>query len=290
MLAYMLIPLAVVGTGAIPIEAPGIVFAPFFLATLILQYVAQRLLARGRYRPVLSVLFEVLRMPAVLPATLAVFAPGRARSFKVTPKGRNPGGRTRTPVPRLLTVLAVASSAGLAWFALTLLGLGPVQYIVPWAAIGAAFFMAMNLALLLAAIGRIRSSRFAGNRRAAVRLPVSLPAALDGRRCEVLDLSVTGARVLAATGSATGAGAAATVDRAASLVLDPDGEAIHLECTVRRTAAVPGGLADLGLEFNPGQEAAVARLAVRLFHQGVRPQPARSAERRPGLVWRQAAA
>ena len=61
----MLIPVAVVLTGAVPINAPGIIFAPFFVATLGLQFVALRLLARGHYPPILSLLFEVLRMPAV---------------------------------------------------------------------------------------------------------------------------------------------------------------------------------------------------------------------------------
>ena len=44
--AYMVIPLLVVATGAVPILAPGMVFVPFFLATLAIQFVALRLLAR----------------------------------------------------------------------------------------------------------------------------------------------------------------------------------------------------------------------------------------------------
>jgi cellulose synthase (UDP-forming) len=142
--AYITIPLAVVATGAVPIDAPGAIFAPFFLATLGIQFIALRLLARGHYPPILSVLFEVLRMPAVLPATLALFWPNRAATFNVTPKGRSSSAGHRTPVPRLLTVLAAASSIGLVWFAATLLGLTPLRYGTPWAAIGAAGFMAVN--------------------------------------------------------------------------------------------------------------------------------------------------
>jgi len=47
---------------------------------------------------------------------------------------------------------------------------------------------------------------------------------------------------------------------------------------------------ELGLAFNPDQEPAIARLAVRLFHPSVPPPSAGSIERKPVLLWRQAAA
>jgi cellulose synthase/poly-beta-1,6-N-acetylglucosamine synthase-like glycosyltransferase len=263
-LAYMVIPLAVVATGAVPIRAPGNVFAPFFLATLGLQFVALRLLARGHYPPILSVLFEVLRMPAVLPATLAILVPGRDVRFRVTPKGRREDGHARTPVPRLLTALAAASSAGMAWFAACLFGLAPVHYAVPWAAIGAAMFIAMNEALLLAAIGRIRSTRFAGNRRAATRLQVHVAGQLAGASMRVLDLSVTGARVEMAD-PAPAEGTATRVS------LQLGGDAVELACTVRRRVTASDGAIELGLALDPGQESAIARLAVGLFHPPVPP-------------------
>jgi cellulose synthase (UDP-forming) len=261
--AYMVIPLAVVATGAVPILAPGIVFAPFFLATLAIQFVALRLLARGHYPPFLSVLFEVLRMPAILPATLAIFAPRRNIRFRVTPKGRQADGRARVPVPRLHVALAVASAAGMAWFAASLAGLTPLQYEIPWAAIGAAVFMAMNLGLLLAAIGRIRSSRFAGNRRASVRLPVSLPATLDGRGVELLDLSLTGARVAGVPAALPAEGASATAG--ADLRFELHGGQFRLRVEPRRRADHDDGRVALGLEFAPGQDAEVARLAIAIF-------------------------
>jgi cellulose synthase (UDP-forming) len=70
-LTYIVIPLAVVATGAVPIDAPGEVFVPVFLATLAIHSFAMRSLSRGQYPPFLSILFEFIRMPAVLPATLA---------------------------------------------------------------------------------------------------------------------------------------------------------------------------------------------------------------------------
>jgi cellulose synthase (UDP-forming) len=279
--AYMVIPLVVVATGAVPIDAAGAVFAPFFLATLGLQFIALRLLARGHYPPILSLLFEVLRMPAVLPATLALVRPGRAGGFRVTPKGRTLNGRARTPVPRLLTVMAAASSAGLVWFTATLFGLTFVDYGTPWAAIGAAGFMGVNLALLLAAIGRIRSSRFAGNRRAGTRLPVEVPIRLAGQAGELLDLSVTGARVRVPVPLW------ATVGELWLELGLPSGRT-ELRVDLRRTIVVDGH-AEIGLEFLGNQEPALAALVVGVFHAEVElPTPTR--DQQPGLVWEGAVA
>jgi cellulose synthase (UDP-forming) len=257
--AHMVIPLAVVATGAVPINAPGEIFGPFFLLTLGLQFVALRLLARGHYPPVLSVLFEVLRMPAVLPATLALLSPRRDFRFQVTPKGRTTRGHARVEAPRLLTGLAVASSAALAFFVATLFGLTPVHYPVPWAAIGAAFFLSVDLALLLAAIGRIRSSRFAGNRRASPRLPLVGAARLDGQPAQLMDLSITGARVVLAND-------AAPVSDEPRLSLRLAGQVVELDVIVRRRSNVARGAHELGLEFAPGQEPVIGRLAVAVFH------------------------
>jgi hypothetical protein len=245
------------------------------------------LLARGHYPPILSLLFEVLRMPAVLPATLAIFAPGRDIKFDVTPKGRNAnsgvGGRTRTEVPRLLTWLAVACAFALAWFTASIFGLSPVHYAVPWASIGAAFFIAADLALVLAAIGRIRSSRFSANRRASTRLPVEVVGKLLGLSCEIRDLSVTGARVLIKASPPDDAGPV-------RLALDLEGTRIVFLCLVRRLTAFGLSSWDVGLEFEAGQELEIARLAVALFHPPVPPHGTVDRSLEPELIWGTAAA
>jgi len=275
--AYIVIPLAVVAVGAVPIDAPGAVFAPLFLLTLGLQFVALRLLARGHYPPVLSVLFEFLRMPAVLPATLSLFAPRRDTRFRVTPKGRRAEDRGRIVPPRLLTGLAAASSLGLAWFTATLFGLSPVHYSVPWAAIGAAAFIAVNLAFLLAAIGRIRSSRFAGNRRASARVELDGPASLEGKPVEIADLSMTGARVVIPESEAP-------MTDQPLLVLDMGGDRIQLLTRVRRRVARAEGALELGLEFDGGQQAELVRLVVAVFQSGYA-FGARETAAPAGAVW-----
>src|SRR5690606_23343074 len=126
-LAFMVLPVAVLLSGTSPIDAPGHIYGPLFLLTFGIQFVALRLLARGYYHTMLSLLFEVLRMPAVLPATLHAFLPGRT-AFRVTRKGRAGLDRSRLPVPRLHLVLTALSAAGLGWFAATAAGLTPMQY------------------------------------------------------------------------------------------------------------------------------------------------------------------
>jgi cellulose synthase (UDP-forming) len=257
MLAYMVIPVAVIITGASPIAAPGHVFVPLFALTLGIQFIALRLLARGHYPPILSMLFEVLRMPAVLPATLTLLKPDVSQPFRVTPKGRT-DDRLVSAVPTILTLLAAASTAALAWFVLTAFGLTPTDYAEPGAAIGAGFFVAVNLSLLLAAVGRIRAARFAGDRRASVRFDVRLAGKLGRRRCTVLDVSLTGARVIVRAPQAQPKGPS-------TFRVEVDGQALTFRSRMRRIQRLPDGSTMVGLEFADGQQAEVRRLALALF-------------------------
>lgn len=261
-LLFMLAPILVVTTGASPISAPGQVFIPLFVTTFVAQFVALRLLARGHYPPLLSLVFEVLRMPAVLPATLTVFNPRRKRGFRVTPKGAATDSQ-KAPVPALLKILTGVSVLALLYFAVTIAGLTPFEYQTPAAAIGAAVFLCGNTLLLVTAIRRIRDPRFSPNRRESHRFDVHLGARLDGRFCRVTDVSMTGcmARVI---GERPEPGARMT------LVVSLPQEPVHLECIVRRVLdGVPPEFS-LGLEFAPGQRAILGTLAVALFNGGAR--------------------
>ena len=87
------------------------------------------------------------------------------------------------------------SVVGLAWFALTLLGRTPTRYEVPWAAYATAGWLVLNTVLLVAAIGRVRALRFAGERRAEPSLRDRPPRSDRRGTCEIHDLSLTGARI-----------------------------------------------------------------------------------------------
>ncbi|HZI37940.1 MAG TPA: glycosyltransferase, partial [Acidimicrobiia bacterium] len=121
-LGYLLLPPAVLLTGASPILADPLTFIGLFAATFLLQRAALSRLARGRAPHMLSTVFEFVRMSANIGATLTLFG-RRAGGFVVTPKGRMGDDRRRQPVPALLlatTALAVVSGL---WFGATLLGL-----------------------------------------------------------------------------------------------------------------------------------------------------------------------
>jgi hypothetical protein len=129
---------------------------------------------------------------------------------------------------------------------------------VPGAAIGAGLFVAVNLALLLAAISRIRAARFAGDRRGSVRFTVRLPARLSGRRCLALDLSLTGAQVVLPMG-------ASPLPKRPLLELDVDGTSFRLRCEVRRLRDQGDGSILVGLAFAEPHRATISRLALCLF-------------------------
>ncbi len=267
-LGYIVLPIVVISTGAVPIHAPLRVFGPLFLAALGAQCAGLRLLARGHYPPVLSILFEFLRMPAVLSGTLALVG-GRERTFAITPKGATGDGRSRAPIPRLVSALLVASLAASGWMVATLAGLTPMRYPDPGVAVGACAFLAVNASLLGLAALRIHSPRFAPSRRNAVRLPVLVRASLAGTACVVADLSLAGARVVWQAGR--------PVPQRGTLVVQLPAGAVALEVEHRRTGpATTDGGQEIGVRYVPGQTTAVARLALALL-AGDRQPPAAGA-------------
>ncbi|MGH9282164.1 MAG: PilZ domain-containing protein, partial [Acidimicrobiales bacterium] len=94
-------------------------------------------------------------------------------------------------------------------------------------------------------------------RRASVRFDVDLAGTLDGRPCRVLDLSLTGARVVL-----PGTPWAGSYD--GELVVD--GIDVHLRATARSGRVRPDGTILVGLRFEPGQDEEQARLALALFN------------------------
>ncbi|MGH9153316.1 MAG: glycosyltransferase, partial [Acidimicrobiales bacterium] len=194
-LGYLVVPVAVLVTGAVPIRTDPRLFAAAFVTSFALQRAAIVLLSRGRAPQLLTSVFELVRMPANLRATLTLLR-RRKRAFQVSPKGRVGDARRRAPTPALLWTLLAAGVAAGAVFVLTVAGLTPIDYEVRWAAYGAAGWLVVNTGLLAAAIARIRAGRFAGERRASVRFDVDLPGSLAGAPCRVRDLSLTGARVV----------------------------------------------------------------------------------------------
>lgn len=255
-LGYVLIPLAVLITGASPIHADALTFAAAFVTTFLLQRFALALLSRG-YAPMgLATLFEFVRLQITMTATLSYLRPGE-RPFQVTSK-EGASVRHRNDAPSLLWLLLTLSFLAALWFAFTLAGLTPVTYAVRWTAYGAAFWAAVNVTLLIAAIARIRSDRFATDRRTAVRQKIAGQVLVDLRPAQLIDISVAGALLRAPS--------ATPVDPVHEMRLQFEGEGtITLECLERSRISAGDGGSLLSLQFADDQDSVIAQLAVGLF-------------------------
>ncbi len=255
-LGYVLLPLAVVFTGASPIHATALVFLIFFGVTFLLQRLALALLSRG-YAPLgLATIFEFARMQTTMSATLSFLRPGE-RTFMVTDKSGSKD-RRRNRAPRLLWFLLALSVVAAIWLVATLLDLTPVTYTTHWVVYSASVWMTVNAGLLAAAIVRIRSDRFANDRRTAVRLLVKGGAQLDGRSVEVLDVSMGGAlvRVLGPLESA----------RSHLLELQFKGSrAVTLRADERSRQELGSRGTLVSMKFAPDQEREIGEMSVHLF-------------------------
>jgi cellulose synthase (UDP-forming) len=284
-LGYLLLPLFTVLSGAVPVAAPLHTFVPWFVAMFGMQRLALRLLARGHATVWHSTLFEIIRLPANLRATFAL-AGRETRAFAVTAKGRSGQARGRAAAPPLLVALLVGTAAALAWYVATATGATPLHYGVPWIAHGAAAWLVVNAAGLVAAIHRIRAPKYSAERRAGVRFDMTGEAAVDGTPARLRDVSLTGASLLApAGGMAPG--------RSVTIELTPRGAVLTLPAVVRTVTPLvsaqpttgPGrgdpALAQVGVEFQGMPEATASRLALALFRTGITPTVVERDLRRP---------
>ena len=255
-LGFLLLPPAVLLTGEMPIIADGLTFAVFFAVTYGLQQTALYLLGRGAYRPVLSIIFDLVRMSPNFVATLTMFV-SRTPRFRVTPKGRMAADRGRTEAPLLLRLSLGVSFVAAAVYALHVVGPFEMGYASEWAALGAFAWLVVNGGLTWLAIRRIRSLRFAAERRSAVRFAVDVPGWIDGDVAAVQDVSVGGALVAAAT---------PLVERDVHLVsFDLPSGTTSLWAQIRSSRRAASGEYHYALEFEPGQYPARASLARAVF-------------------------
>jgi len=256
---YFLIPILVLTTGASPISAPLVPLLPAALAVTAAQLAMVRLMGRGGLRLWFAAVNEFLRLPVNLSSTL-VFLHPKTLGFSVTPKGRTEGDRTRYRPPGLLRLMAAAAVGAGVFGVLTVAGLTPLSYRTPSVVAVAAFWLAANSVVLTLSIKRIADPRYGSEQRGAVRLHVPAVAQLAGRPTELLDLSMGGARVEVA-GNWQG-----TEDARTSIQI---GFATLIELDVRVVSVyTTGARSVVGLEFTPGQWAALAALSLENHRTG----------------------
>jgi cellulose synthase (UDP-forming) len=250
-LGLLLLPALALLLATSPISASWGSFVTIFGLTFLVQRWALVRLARGRAPLWSSTIFDMVRLPATLPATLAIFS-ARPLTFNVTDKGRQGHARARARAPRLLAGVATVMTAALGWFVASVLGWTPAHYdLSPMELLSGAWLLG-NLALVLTAIRRIRAVRFASERRGAVRLDVSGVANVGGAPVRLLDISVGGAKVLGQTLPPVGSQTVFAVggSQLAAVVVDvhPSGDAVVAK-----------------LAFLPGQELAATAVTAALI-------------------------
>jgi len=121
----------------------------------------------------------------------------------------------------------------------------------------AVIWSVLNVGLVWLAIRRIRSPRYAAERRSSVRFGTDLPGRLDGLDVRVRDLSLTGARIELPRDASLAPHGRLVVDVAG-------GGAIELD-TASRATWTDRGRTYAGIEFTEGQFLPQARLAQALF-------------------------
>ncbi|MFN2418250.1 MAG: glycosyltransferase [Candidatus Limnocylindria bacterium] len=255
-LGFLVLPPLVLVTGQIPILADGMIFAVAFGVTYGLQQAALYLLGRGAYRPLMSIVFDVVRMSSNLLATITLFT-SRAPAFRVTPKGRIATNRGRIQAPVLLRATLGASFIGAAVYLGHLLGIITIGYAAEWAAAGAFSWLGVNAGLVWVAMRRIRSIRFAAERRNAVRFAVDIPGAVDGSVASVQDVSVGGALI---------ATREPLVERETHLLsFELADRTTSLWARIRSSSRAASGEHHYAFEFEPGQYPAKGVLAHAVF-------------------------
>lgn len=202
-LVTLLVPIAVLSTGADTSTASPIAFTGAFIAMFATRlWGARRLLRKQIHWPTAFAL-RILRIPVGF-ACLWWLASRRTLEFEVTPKGAA-DERRRGRAPRILWVLTGAVAAVLAYATAGVLGL------VPWrtgtrSTVASGVWLVLAELVLVFGAARIRSASYASSRRNAYRVAVGTPMEIDDVAGELVDISVGGAGVRVPAGSMPASG------------------------------------------------------------------------------------
>ncbi|MFV0260432.1 MAG: glycosyltransferase [Acidimicrobiales bacterium] len=260
-LGYLLVALAVVASGASPVQAPVVLYVVAYGLVLTSQQATVLALSRGRHRLGAGLLFDWYRLSSGLHASRHLLRRGGSL-FQVTPTGRTGDERRRGAYPRGLAAVLAAATVGVVWCAATLAGLTPVHYGQLTAVLVAAGFLVLNGAMVATAVLRAGSTRFGSERRAGRRFDeLQLPIRVGSSVGELEVPSLTGALLHA--------------PRPVGLIYFPERSQVAFDLVTPR-GPVPvwgtisrGSETTLAIEFEPGQWAAMAEIARCLFvHHG----------------------
>jgi cellulose synthase (UDP-forming) len=253
----LLVPVALLLSGAQTSTAPPLTFTAVFAATFVARLWGAKRLYRHQLSWTNALALRILRIPVGLSCAWWLLT-RRTLEFQVTPKE---GTEERMPgrVPRVLGVLLVGLVVVLGYAAAGLSGL------VPWRATPGAT-VASGVWLLIAAttvdlgMRRIRAAEFASSRRNAHRFAVRAKVTVDGYRTNLVDVSVGGVSVRLPLHEGPGPGLVE--------VALPGAEPVKL-ALVRANATTDPSNRVVSLRALPGDYAAMRTLSLWLFHTPV---------------------
>lgn len=247
------VPIVVLVTGKFPFSMPPLLFVVAFLSTFVLQQLVLKLLGRGWNSLRYSLLFDLIRLSSNLMATLNLFdfrKHGRRRaSFVVTDKGSLGSVRTKMLVPWPLIIMALLLGASLVWGTAIDVGYVGAALHPGVAATVSIGWAGVNLILVLLAIKRVTSSRFASERRSGFRLELTAPLVIKREESYLTtDISMTGCNV--------------------QLAAHPNAGEVELTISGVKVKAKPRSFdGNKGsFEFLPGQWEAMKKLSLMTFH------------------------
>ena len=247
------IPATILLTGAHTSTAAPLTFTMAFTGMFMARlWGTQRLLRREVHWPT-AVALRIFRIPIGFACAWWLLTRKTLR-FEVTPKDGDEV-RTRGSAPRVLVALGTSVALIAAYAGLGLAG------IVPWhsdakSTTAAGTWLVFATLILALSVFRIRADVFASSRRSSHRFPVATPVLIDGAPAQLLDLSLGGASVRLAHGTATRTGLIElTLPAAAPIKMQ----------VVRSSAPAPDS--DVAsLQIADGDWAAMGQVALWLFH------------------------
>ncbi len=159
---------------------------------LLLQIIALALLHRGHFNLLLTLVLEAVRVRSAI-AAMGILIHNRHPSFLVTPKGRNGDVRRRVRPAYMLTFLLVLNVIGFIIFG-THIHNSPRDPLSEWWFFSG-FWALFNTVVLLGAVLRVTSKRFASERRNAPHFTIEAEAKLANAKCKIIDIAVGGMRL-----------------------------------------------------------------------------------------------
>lgn len=188
-LVAFLVPTTVMLTGAQTSTASPLAFAAAFVAMFTVRmWGAKRLLRKQIHWPTAFAL-RIFRVPVGVSCLWWLVARSSLK-FQVTPKAGE-ASRHRGRIPRILWTLTALIAAVTGYAAAGVAGL------VPWrtsdgATAASGVWLALATLVLFLGTRRIRAAEYATSRRNAHRVELQTAVQVDGRKAELIDISVGG--------------------------------------------------------------------------------------------------